>query len=167
MFCSNCGKETPDTAGFCGSCGGQISSGTVSPVQTSSGGEAELATVARRLGALALDALIEVFTLYVGWIVWFLVVCGRGQTPGKQLVGIYAAKVSDTQRPLSWGSMFLREFVIKGLLFAGVISIFTSGIVGVLDYLWALWDGTGHRQTLHDKVSQTSVYQKMDHLNDQ
>ena len=63
--------------------------------------------------------------------------------------------------------MFLREFVIKGLLFAGVISIFTSGIVGVLDYLWALWDGTGHRQTLHDKVSQTSVYQKMDHLNDQ
>ena len=157
MFCSNCGKETPDTAGFCGSCGGQISSGTVSPVQTSSGGEAELATVARRLGALALDALIEVFTLYVGWLVWFLIVCGRGQTPGKQLVGIYAAPVDDPERRLSWGSMFLREFVLKGLLFSFLGAI-TSGIVWVLDYLWALWDGSGHRQTLHDKVIQTSVY---------
>ncbi len=160
MFCSNCGKETPDTVGFCGSCGGQISSGTVAPVQTSSGGEAELATIARRLGALALDGVIQLITLYLGWLLWFLVVCGRGQTPGKQLVGIYAARVSDAQRPLSWGSMFLREVVIKELLFGGVISLLTSGIGGVVDYLWALWDGTGHRQTLHDKVSQTSVYRK-------
>jgi len=56
--------------------------------------------------------------------------------------------------------MFLREVVIKELLFGGVISLLTSGIGGVVDYLWALWDGTGHRQTLHDKVSQTSVYRK-------
>ena len=160
MFCSSCGKENSDTASFCGSCGGQISGETVPTVQTSSGGEAELATIARRLGALALDGVVQLITLYLGWTLWFLVVCGRGQTPGKQLVGIYAAKVSDTQRPLSWGSMFLREVVIKGLLFTGVISLFTSGIGGVLDYLWALWDGTGHRQTLHDKVSQTSVYRK-------
>jgi len=84
-------------------------------------------------------------------------VYGRGQSPGKQLVGIYAAPVDDPERRLSWGSMFLREFVLKGLLFSFLGAI-TAGIVWVLDYLWALWDGSGHRQTLHDKVIQSSVY---------
>ena len=157
MFCGNCGKENTDTATFCASCGGKISGGAAQPPPASAAGAAELASIARRLAARVLDTVIIVFTLYIGWLIWSFMVYGRGQSPGKQLVGIYAASVDDPERRLSWGSMFLREFVLKGLLFA-FLGAATSGIVWVLDYLWALWDGSGHRQTLHDKVIQSSVY---------
>jgi uncharacterized RDD family membrane protein YckC len=158
MFCSYCGKENVDTVNFCGSCGGQISGWAARPCQVSNVSEAELASIGRRLGAIVFDIVIELFTLYIGWFIWFLIVCGRGQTPGKQLLGIYAASVHDPERRLSWGSMFLREFVIKGLLFGWVLSMISGGIVGIFDYLWAFWDGSGYRQTLHDKVIQSSVY---------
>jgi len=158
MVCSNCGKENADTATFCASCGGQISGAAVQPSPASAAGAAELASIGRRLGALVLDGVLGVFTLYIGWIIWSLIVYGRGQTPGKQLVGIYAARVDDPERRLSWGSMFLREFVIKTLLFAYLLTLATLGIAYILDYLWALWDKSGHTQTLHDKVIKGSVY---------
>ena len=157
MFCGNCGKENTDTATFCASCGGKISGGAAQSPPASAVGGAELASIARRLAARVLDTVIIVFTLYIGWLIWSFMVYGRGQSPGKQLVGIYAAPVDDPERRLSWSSMFLREFVLKGLLFSFLGTI-TSGIVWVLDYLWALWDGSGHKQTLHDKVIQSSVY---------
>jgi uncharacterized RDD family membrane protein YckC len=43
---------------------------------------------------------------------------GNGQTWGKQIVGIRA--VRDGGQPFDFGSAFLREFVIKGLLFGTV-----------------------------------------------
>ena len=157
MFCGNCGKENTDTATFCASCGGKISGGAAQSPPASAVGGAELASIARRLAARVLDTVIIVFTLYIGFFIWSLVVYGRGQSPGKQLVGIYAAHVNDPENRLTWGSMFLREFVLKGLLFLFLGAV-TSGIAWVLDYLWALWDGSGHRQTLHDKVINGSVY---------
>ena len=158
MLCGNCGKENADTAMFCASCGGQISGGALQPPRASSAVEVELASIGRRLGALVLDYVIGLFTLYVGWFIWSLVVFGRGQTPGKQLVGIYAASVNDPEHRLSWGRTFLREIVIKDVLFGLVLSVLSGGIVWLLDYLWALWDSSGHRQTLHDKVTESSVY---------
>lgn len=157
MFCGNCGKENTNTATACASCGGKISGGAAQPPPASAAGGAELASIARRLAARVLDTVVIVLTLYIGWLIWSFMVYGRGQSPGKQLVGIYAAPVDDPERRLSWGSMLLREFVLKGLLFSFLGAI-TAGIVWVLDYLWALWDGSGHRQTLHDKVIQSSVY---------
>ena len=161
MFCNKCGAANEDAATFCGSCGGEISDGTAQPYRpqtaASATGGAELASIGRRLGARVLDTVIIVFTLYIGFFIWSLVVYGRGQSPGKQLVGIYAAHVNDPENRLTWGSMFLREFVLKGLLFSFLGAV-KSGIAWVLDYLWALWDGSGHRQTLHDKVINGSVY---------
>ena len=118
-----------------------------------------LASFATRLWAIFVDGIVALFTLYIGWLIWSFVVYGRGQTPGKQLFGIYAAKVDDPVHPLSWGSMFLREIVIKTVLLQ-VLSAFTFGIVWLLDYLWPLWDGSGHSQTLHDKMIKGSVYIK-------
>ena len=158
MFCGNCGKENTDTATFCASCGGKISGGAAQSPPASAVGGAELASIARRLAARVLDTVTIVVTLYIGWLIWSFMVYGRGQSPGKQLVGIYAAPVDDPERRLSWGSMFLREFVIQTLLFANLLSFVTLGIASVLDYLWALWDGSGHSQTLHDKVVKSSVY---------
>ena len=163
MYCSKCGKENQDDAAFCRSCGAgfQVSQHRFPPnhpASSTDAGRAELASLARRLGARCLDTVIIVFTLYIGFFIWSLIVYGRGQSPGKQLVGIYAARIDNPESRLSWGLMFLREFILKGLVFGMFLSVATSGIVWVLDYLWALWDGSGHSQTLHDKVIKSSVY---------
>ena len=114
MFCGNCGKENTDTATFCASCGGKMSGGAAQPPPASAASGVELASIARRLAALVLDTVIIVCTLYIGWLIWSFMVYGRGQSPGKQLVGIYAAPVDDPERPLSWGSMFLEGVCPQG-----------------------------------------------------
>ena len=158
MNCQTCGIEIADFAVFCSNCGTLLSTNSGDSSQVPATEKPQLASVARRLAALILDSLIAILTLLIGFVVWSLIVYGRGQTPGKQLVGIYAAQVGAPHIPLSWGSMFLREFVIKELLFGLLLNVATGGIVWALDYLWALWDGSGHIQTLHDKVVGSSVY---------
>ena len=90
----------------------------------------------------------------IGYIVWWLIALGRGQTPGKQIVGIRVIK--DNGEPSNWGYTFLREFVIK-LLLVGFISDVTFGIGRLVDYLWPLWDRAEKMQTLHDKLLGTIV----------
>ena len=158
MYCQSCGTQNPDSSVFCGKCGVAVSASHGDSIQRLAFEGPQLASVGRRLAALTLDYLIIILTLGIGFIIWSLVVYGRGQTPGKQLVGIYAAGVTDPRIPLPWGYMFLREFVIKGLLFNLLLSLVSSGIVWALDYLWALWDGSGRSQTLHDKIVGSSVY---------
>ena len=64
--------------------------------------------------------------------------------------------IKDNGEPSGWGYTFLREFVVKGLLFnfLGAISL---SIVWFLDLLWPFWDRD--RQALHDKVVGTLVVQ--------
>ena len=102
--------------------------------------------VAVAAGALAI--------FLIGYIVWWLIVLGRGQTPGKQIVGIRVIK--DNGEPSGWGYTFLREFVIKALL-VGFLSDATFGIARLVDYLWPLWDRAEKMQTLHDKLLGTLV----------
>ena len=90
----------------------------------------------------------------IGYIVWWLIALGRGQTPGKQIVGIRVIK--DDGSPSGWGYTFLREFVIKFLLL-GFLSQVTFGIAWLVDYLWPLWDRSKKMQTLHDKLLGTIV----------
>jgi uncharacterized RDD family membrane protein YckC len=77
---------------------------------------------------------------------------GNGQSWGKQIVGIRV--VRDVGQPFDFGSAFLREFVIKGLLF-GVVGSWFLGIPTLLDYLWPLWDD--ENRCLHDMVAKTHV----------
>jgi uncharacterized RDD family membrane protein YckC len=76
----------------------------------------------------------------------------NGQTWGKQIVGIRV--VRDSGQPVDMGFAFLREFVVKGLLFGFVGSFFFS-IPTLLDYLWPLWDD--QNRCLHDMVVSTHV----------
>ena len=92
--------------------------------------------------------------VWVGYIIWWLFALRRGQTPGKQIVGIRVIK--DDGEPSGWGYTFLREFVIKFLLL-GAISGPTYGIARLVDYLWPLWDRAEKMQTLHDKMLGTIV----------
>jgi uncharacterized RDD family membrane protein YckC len=77
---------------------------------------------------------------------------GNGQSWGKQIVGIRV--VRDVGQPFDFGNAFLREFVIKGLLF-GTVGGWFLGIPTLLDYLWPLWDD--ENRCLHDMVAKTHV----------
>jgi uncharacterized RDD family membrane protein YckC len=76
----------------------------------------------------------------------------NGQTWGKQIVGIRV--VRDAGQPVDIGFGFLREFVVKGLLFWFAGSFFFS-IPTLVDYLWPLWDD--QNRALHDMVVTTHV----------
>jgi uncharacterized RDD family membrane protein YckC len=76
----------------------------------------------------------------------------NGQTWGKQIVGIRV--VRDSGQPVDVGFGFLREFVVKGLLFWFVGGFFFS-IPTLVDYLWPLWDD--QNRALHDMVVTTHV----------
>ena len=114
----------------------------------------ELATYPQRVIAFLLDIVLIPLTLVIGYLIWWLIVLGRAQTPGKQIVGIQVVK--DTGEPVGWGYMFLREFVIKGLL-GSFLSSF-AGIYFVVDHIWPLFDD--NRQTVHDKMVSTLVVKK-------
>ena len=111
------------------------------------GGEVSTALIIAGVFFLVLGAGI-----LISYLVWWLIVLGRAQTPGKQIVGIRA--VNYAGEPLRWGMMFVREFIVKGLLF-GLLYALTLGILFLVDNLWPLWDD--NNQTLHDKVVGTYV----------
>jgi uncharacterized RDD family membrane protein YckC len=77
---------------------------------------------------------------------------GNGQTWGKQIIGIRV--VRDGGQPFDLGYGFLREFVVKYLLFGVVGSLFLW-IPTILDYLWPLWED--QNRCLHDMVVSTHV----------
>lgn len=76
----------------------------------------------------------------------------NGQTFGKQIVGIRV--VRDNGEAFTMGSAFVREFVVKNLLFGFVGGFFLS-IPTLIDWLWPLWDD--ENRALHDMVVSTHV----------
>ena len=96
-----------------------------------------------RLLSWLVSALILIFTLFIGWLIWWFIVAPRGQNPGKAVVGIRVIRTNgDAVRT---GGMFVRG--LAGIL-AGIIPFY-------LDELWILWDRDA--QTLHDKLVNTVV----------
>ena len=106
----------------------------------------ETASPVRRLFADILDAILFFLTLIIGYIIWWLIVLARGQTPGKQLLGIYAIK-RDGGRA-GWGTMFVRE-VVKLVAHSFVIGFFADAIL-------LLMDDQDHR-SLSDRVVGTII----------
>lgn len=92
-------------------------------------------------------------TLIIGYIIWWLFTLRRGQTPGKRLLGIRVMRADGTRS--DWGWTFLREFVIKLLLFDTLGKFILGGLPLLVDLVWAFWDKD--RQTLHDKIMKTAV----------
>ena len=130
-----------------------------------------LASRKRRLAGFIIDQLILNFTVGVGWLLWFLIIAGRGQTPGKQLLALRV--VREDGRLASYGWMLLREIVVKFIIFVapvlglGVVGVVVGGAAGTafafLGYaitfifvpLWCVWDK--NRQSLWDKAVRTLV----------
>jgi uncharacterized RDD family membrane protein YckC len=110
-----------------------------------------LATPARRLGQHLLEFVLIIVTLVIGWIIWSLVIWGDGQTPAMQILKLRVVQL-ETGKAATWGTMFLREFVGKFLIFS-IIS-FIPPVSLVLSFM-LLWDKK--RQELWDKVAGTIV----------
>ena len=132
---------------------------------------ATLASRKRRFAGFIIDQLILNFTFGVGWLIWFLIIAGRCQTPAKQLLSLRV--VREDGRSASYGWMLLREIVAKLIIFVvpilllGVIGVVVGGAAGTafafLGYaitlivvpLWCVWDK--NRQALWDKALRTLV----------
>ena len=106
----------------------------------------ETASPIHRLFAWLLDGILFFLTLIIGYIIWWLIVLGRGQTPGKQLLGIYVVKQSGDRA--GWGTTFVRE-VVKAVAHSFVIGFFADAILLLLD-------DQDHR-SLSDRVAGTIV----------
>ena len=128
-----------------------------------------LSSAGRRLGAYVVDSVLLMFAVVIdvfiavggaaftgvallAWLIWTVVAWARGQTPGKQLLGMRTIRLR-TGRRASWGIMFVREFLLKFLVF-GILIWITFGL-GLLTYFWLLWDA--RRQELWDKIVGTIV----------
>jgi uncharacterized RDD family membrane protein YckC len=109
-----------------------------------------LASSGRRLGGYVLEILLAIVTLFIGWLVWALVVFSRGQTPAKQLLGMRVVKIREGAHA-TWGSMAIREFLAKPAI--GLLAAFT--LIGYVLYFWLLWDNDN--QELWDKMVDTIV----------
>jgi hypothetical protein len=86
----------------------------------------------------------------LGWFALYFtafVVLGRGQTPGKWLLGIRIIRLDN--RPLGWWLAFER--------FGGYAASFSTGLLGFAQILW-----DRNRQALHDKATETVVIRLKD-----
>ncbi|MEO7556804.1 MAG: RDD family protein [Acidimicrobiales bacterium] len=94
----------------------------------------------KRFGAYLLEAVLVVVTLFIGWIIWSIILWSKGQTPAKSILKMRVIKL-DTGRAADGGVMALRELVGKVLL--GLIPFYgiVSGIVILTDdQHQGLWD---------------------------
>ena len=130
-----------------------------------------LATPQHRLGGLAVDVALFIFTLGIGWFIWLLVVMGQGQSPGKQILKLRVYD-STTGHPARWGHMFIRElglesaisilFTILSYLYLYIFDFDTESIATVLILILSTVDGfwifkNGDRRRLVDIILKTDV----------
>jgi uncharacterized RDD family membrane protein YckC len=108
----------------------------------------QLAPVGRRIGAYFLAIPLAIVTLGIGYVVWGLIVWGRGQTPALPVLGMRCWR-PETGSVAGWWWMALREIV--GRIADGILSVIT----GILSFVLMV---TGkERKTLHDYIAGTVV----------
>ncbi len=115
----------------------------------------ELASIGRRIGAWFLAIPLAIVTLGIGYIIWGLIVWGRGQTPALQVLGMRCWR-PETNRVATWGWMALREFV--GRLVEGILSIIT------LLASFILMCAGKERKSIHDHIAGTVVLHDPNHV---
>ncbi|MFE1287958.1 RDD family protein [Streptomyces sp. NPDC058751] len=80
-----------------------------------------------RLLAYLLNLLLMVVTLGIGWLVWAMVTWSTdAANPGQKLMGLSIVK-KDTGARLTWGDMFVRNFLLAGIVM-GFLSAITLTI---------------------------------------
>ena len=113
---------------------------------------AQLTNPGKRLGQYALDWLLGIVTLGIGYLIWSFIIWGRGQTPGMQVLHIRVVNKEDLTVS-GWGTMAMRQIVGQWLIMGAILFIFFPAWV-ILCFM-ILWDED--RQELWDKVAGTLV----------
>jgi len=108
----------------------------------------QLAGVGRRVGAYFLAFPLMIITLGIGYVIWGLVLWGKGTSPALSVLGMKVWKPA-TNSKATWGTMFLRDFL--GRIVDGILSIITLLISFIL-----FVTGKEHK-SLHDIVGGTVV----------
>lgn len=140
--------------------------------------ELVLAGPGRRLASYVLESLLQAFALIMAFVGlgapsiedsgsglsvlgaiplfalfgWFLFAAQNGQTPGKQLLGMYVLRADGTRAGFWY--VLLRELVVKGIV-GWILTFVTLGFYGLFAGLWCLWDPDN--QCLWDKIVSTYV----------
>ena len=130
-------------------------------------GGVQLSSPGLRLVGALLEIVLVVVTLFIGWLVWSIIVWGRGQTPAKQLLGMIVM-IDGTSSRAGRLRMFWRELPAKWIVLAipGVVAAVLRSkgfaLSGLADfalvlvvYMWLLWDR--YNQELWDKLASTLV----------
>jgi uncharacterized RDD family membrane protein YckC len=125
------------------------------PSEGSAGGGFKYASFQHRLGAYALDAVLAVLTLGIGWLIWSLIVWGEGQTPAKKILKIRVRNY-EAGGVATWGHMAVREFLVP--LTVSIAASLTSGIAAIA---WIVIEivfyFTKNSRTLRDLWVKTAV----------
>jgi uncharacterized RDD family membrane protein YckC len=108
----------------------------------------QLASVGRRIGAYFLAIPLAIVTLGIGYVIWGLIVWGRGQTPALQVLGMRCWR-PETGRVASWWWMALREIV--GRFVESILSIITL----LVSFILMLTNR--ERKCIHDMIAGTVV----------
>jgi uncharacterized RDD family membrane protein YckC len=107
----------------------------------------QLAPVGRRIGAFFLALPLMVVTLGIGYIIWGLILWGKGQTPALKVLGMRCYKPTEARVP-GFGGMALREIVGR---FVGNL----FGVMAVVSFILFL-TSKDHR-AIHDMIGGTVV----------
>lgn len=132
------------------------------------------ASLQHRFGQLLLEIALVIVTLGIGYLIWFFIVLGRGQTPGKQILKLRVYDAA-TGKPAKWGHMFIRELGIYLALGFGIGALaivlgfqtlseiesessfetYVGSLIFLIDALW-IFKGS-ERKRLIDVVCKTDV----------
>ena len=125
------------------------------PSEGSGGGGYVYASFQHRLGAYALDCVLALLTLGIGWIIWSFIVWGEGQTPAKKILKIRVRNFQ-TGAVATWGHMAVRELLVPVTVL--IAANLTAGIAAVA---WIVIEivfyFTKNNRTLRDLWVKTAV----------
>ena len=112
-----------------------------------------LSTKGKRFGAMLLEAVLVVVTLFIGWLVWSVILWKKGQSPAKSILKMRVINL-DQNRAANVGEMAMREIVGKWLLSIVPFWYLINGIVLLMD--------NDKYQCLWDKIVKTTVIDDAD-----
>jgi uncharacterized RDD family membrane protein YckC len=107
-----------------------------------------LAPVGRRIGAYFLSLALAIVTLGIGYLIWGLIVWGRGTSPALSVLGMRAWDPV-TGRPAGWWRMALRDIV------GGIVQSILGFITGVVSLV--LFLSTKEHRSILDFVGGTVI----------
>jgi uncharacterized RDD family membrane protein YckC len=121
-------------------------------IGAAAGGGEDEDVVATAIGTALYFALLFAVALLYAPVLMARAGPNNGQTIGKQMLGIRV--VRENGEPMTFRTAAIREALVKYFA-VGVAASFSFGLLGLLNYLWPLWDDDN--QALHDVIASTRV----------